>query len=81
MSLICFNYRSFSGCAFVTYCSRESAEMAQRELHDKFVLPSVSLLLNQLIYINGLAHQIVEIVCVKNERDIVCETERERQLT
>ena len=29
------------GCAFVTYLSRESAELAQRELHDKVALPTV----------------------------------------
>lgn len=32
----------YIGCAFVTYRSRESAEMAQIELHDKVILPTVS---------------------------------------
>ena len=30
------------GCAFVTYCSKTCAELAQEELHDKLVLPGVS---------------------------------------
>ena len=30
------------GCAFVTYCTKQSAELAQRELHDHLVLPGVS---------------------------------------
>ncbi len=29
------------GCAFVTFCSKGSAELAQQELHDKTVLPNV----------------------------------------
>ncbi len=31
-----------AGCAFVTFCSKTSAELAQQELHDKTVLPNVS---------------------------------------
>jgi CUG-BP- and ETR3-like factor len=34
--------RMHKGCAFVTYCSQESAEQAQKDLHDKVILPSVS---------------------------------------
>ena len=30
------------GCAFVTFCKRESAERAMEELHDKATLPGVS---------------------------------------
>ena len=31
-----------AGCAFVTYDSKESAERAQKELHDSMTLPGVS---------------------------------------
>ncbi|XP_064387825.1 CUGBP Elav-like family member 5 isoform X2 [Halichondria panicea] len=30
------------GCAFVTFCSKTSAELAQQELHDKTVLPNMT---------------------------------------
>lgn len=30
------------GCAFVTFCSKQSAELAQQELHDKTILPSMT---------------------------------------
>ena len=36
----CFS--ASTGCAFVTYCTKQSAEMAQRDLHDSLVLPGVS---------------------------------------
>ena len=32
-----------AGCAFVTYDNKESAERAQKELHDNMTLPGVSL--------------------------------------
>jgi hypothetical protein len=38
-----------SGCAFVTYCTKASAEIAQQELHDKTVLPGVSMKLVALV--------------------------------
>lgn len=48
-SLVCLSAASLanscsvpsSGCAFVTYCSKQSAELAQQGLHDKLLLPGV----------------------------------------
>lgn len=37
--MVCLVY---TGCAFVTFCSKQSAELAQQELHDKTILPNVS---------------------------------------
>ena len=31
-----------SGCAFVTFYKKESAELAMKDLHDKTTLPGVS---------------------------------------
>ena len=32
----------FLGCAFLTFCSREAALSAQKDLHEKKILPGVS---------------------------------------
>ena len=37
----CFCTSNSVGCAFVTHCTKQSAELAQRDLHDHLVLPGV----------------------------------------
>ena len=42
MSLNLFRLFSFTGCAFLTYVERASAEKAQKALHERITLPGVS---------------------------------------
>ena len=58
-----------TGCAFVTYASREIAEKAQMELHDQLILPSVCTVLH--VTIENLCELNLDLIPVLLNLDLI----------